>query len=145
VIRTLCGRTHPASCTMGTGSFPGVKSGQGVTLTPSPPSSAVVKKEYSYISTPPMGHTACTEPQCLYNGALYLSLTCSRTTITRYTVRYSHKPVPSISHPQIYFPVVYHSCSFPYYLVSASLFLKQFPSKILFLFPPSVITSMPLF
>jgi hypothetical protein len=27
---------HPASCTMGTGSFPGVKSGQGVTLTPHP-------------------------------------------------------------------------------------------------------------
>ena len=27
-------RTHPASCTMGTGSFPGVKSGRGVTLTP---------------------------------------------------------------------------------------------------------------
>jgi hypothetical protein len=25
---------HPASCTIGTGSFPGVKSGQGVTLTP---------------------------------------------------------------------------------------------------------------
>jgi len=24
---------HPASCTMGTGSFPGVKSGRGVTLT----------------------------------------------------------------------------------------------------------------
>ena len=36
---------HSASCTMGTGSFPGVKSGRGVTLTPSPPSSAVVKKE----------------------------------------------------------------------------------------------------
>ena len=35
---------HPASCTMDTGSFPGVKSGRGVTLTPSPPSSAVVKK-----------------------------------------------------------------------------------------------------
>ena len=28
--------THPASCTMGTGSFPGVKSGRGVTLTPHP-------------------------------------------------------------------------------------------------------------
>jgi len=28
--------THPASCTMGTGSFPGVKSGQGVLLTPHP-------------------------------------------------------------------------------------------------------------
>jgi hypothetical protein len=27
---------HPASCTMGTGSFPGVKSDRGVTLTPHP-------------------------------------------------------------------------------------------------------------
>jgi hypothetical protein len=27
---------HPASCTMGTGSFPGAKSGRGVTLTPHP-------------------------------------------------------------------------------------------------------------
>jgi hypothetical protein len=25
---------HPVSCTMGTGSFPGVESGRGVTLTP---------------------------------------------------------------------------------------------------------------
>jgi hypothetical protein len=29
-------RAHPASCTMGTGSFPGVKSSRGVTLTPHP-------------------------------------------------------------------------------------------------------------
>ena len=29
-------RAHPASCTIGTVSFPGVKSGQGVTLTPHP-------------------------------------------------------------------------------------------------------------
>jgi hypothetical protein len=28
--------THPTSCTMGTGSFPGVKSGLGLTLTPRP-------------------------------------------------------------------------------------------------------------
>jgi len=28
--------SHPVSCTMGTGSFPGVKSGQGVRLTPHP-------------------------------------------------------------------------------------------------------------
>jgi hypothetical protein len=28
--------SRPASCTMGTGSFPGVKSGRGVTLTPQP-------------------------------------------------------------------------------------------------------------
>jgi hypothetical protein len=27
---------YPASCTMGTGSFPGVESGRGVTLTPHP-------------------------------------------------------------------------------------------------------------
>jgi hypothetical protein len=27
---------HPAFCTMGTGYFPGVKSGRGVTLTPHP-------------------------------------------------------------------------------------------------------------
>jgi hypothetical protein len=27
---------HPASCTMGTGSFPGVECGRGVTLTPHP-------------------------------------------------------------------------------------------------------------
>jgi hypothetical protein len=33
----------------------------------------VVMKEYSYTSTPPMGRTACTEPQCLYKGALYLT------------------------------------------------------------------------
>jgi hypothetical protein len=31
-----CPGAHPASCTMGTGSFPGVKSGRGVTLTPHP-------------------------------------------------------------------------------------------------------------
>ena len=35
---------HPTSCTMGTGSFPGVKSGRGVTLTPHPISSAAVMK-----------------------------------------------------------------------------------------------------
>ena len=29
-------RPHPASRTMGTGSFPGVKNGQGMTLTPHP-------------------------------------------------------------------------------------------------------------
>jgi len=33
----------------------------------------MVKKEYSYTSTPPMGHRACTEPQCLYKGAPYAS------------------------------------------------------------------------
>jgi len=41
---------------------------------PLPPSSALVMKEQSYTSTPPMGRTACTETQCLYKSALYLYL-----------------------------------------------------------------------
>jgi len=32
----------------------------------------VVKKEYSYTSTPPMGRTHCAEPQCLYSRAIPL-------------------------------------------------------------------------
>ena len=63
---------HPASCKMGTRTFPGIKSGRGVKLTPHPLLVPLVMKEYSYTSTPPMGRTACTEPQCLYKGALYL-------------------------------------------------------------------------
>jgi hypothetical protein len=86
--------THPASYTMGTGSFSGVKRDQGVTLTPHPllvpwskksraiyiycpygPYSlyrASVPVQYSYTSTAPMGRTACTEPQCLYSTAIPL-------------------------------------------------------------------------
>ena len=105
---------HQASCTMGTGSFPGVNSGRGLTLTthllvpwsrksraiPLLPLWAVrpvqslsactvqlylyspygpyglyrasVPVQYSYTSTPPMGRTACTEPQCLYSTAIPL-------------------------------------------------------------------------
>ena len=37
--------THPASCTMGTGSFHGGKERPGRDADPSPPSSAVVMKE----------------------------------------------------------------------------------------------------
>jgi hypothetical protein len=36
-------------------------------------------KEQSYTSTPPMGRTACTEPQCLYKGDLYLDLLLQHT------------------------------------------------------------------
>ena len=52
--------------------FPGVNSGRGVTLTPHPLLVPLVMKEYSYKSTSPIGRTACTEPQCLYKGDLYL-------------------------------------------------------------------------
>ena len=50
--------------------FPGGKDRPGRDADPSLPSSAVVKKGQSYISTPPMGRTACAEPQCLYRGVL---------------------------------------------------------------------------
>jgi hypothetical protein len=63
---------HPASRTMGTESFSGVKSGRGVTLTPHPLLVPLVMKEYSYTSTPPMGCTTCTEHQCLYSRAILL-------------------------------------------------------------------------
>ena len=45
--------------------LPGVKVRLGRDADHSSPSSAVVKKEYSYASTAPVGRTACTEPQCL--------------------------------------------------------------------------------
>jgi hypothetical protein len=49
---------HPASGTMGTGSFPGInRPGRGADH-PSP-SSAEVENEYGYTSTPPLGHEAC--------------------------------------------------------------------------------------
>ena len=51
--------------------FPGGKERPGRDSDPSPPSSAVVMKEQSYTSSPPVGRKACTEPQCLYKGALY--------------------------------------------------------------------------
>ena len=64
---------HPAFCTMGTRSFPGVKSSRGVTLTPHPLLVPWSWKDRAIPLLPPMGRTACTEPQCLYKGALYLT------------------------------------------------------------------------
>ena len=55
--------------------FPGGKERPGRDADPSPRSSAVVKKEYSYISTPPIGCTVCTEPQCLYCTRLHTTFT----------------------------------------------------------------------
>ena len=36
--------------------------------------STTVNFNFTYTSTPPMSRTACTDPQCLYNGAIYLYL-----------------------------------------------------------------------
>jgi len=51
------GPPHPASCTMGTGSFPGVKGGWGVMLTPHP---LLVPWSRKSRATP-MGRTTCRE------------------------------------------------------------------------------------
>jgi hypothetical protein len=42
---------------------------------PSPPSSAVGQERVELYLYSPMGRAACTEPQCLYRGALYYSST----------------------------------------------------------------------
>jgi len=112
--------TYPASCTMGTGSSPGLKSGRGVTLTPQPflvpwsrkskaipllslwaysLHSASMPVQYSYTSTPPMGHTACTVPQCLYSRAIpLLSLWAYRLYSASVPVQYSYTSTPPMGH-----------------------------------------------
>jgi hypothetical protein len=62
----------PASCTMGTGSFPRVKRPERGADHP-PSSSAEVKKEWSYTSTPRLGLRVCYGvplPNLLYHSLL---------------------------------------------------------------------------
>jgi hypothetical protein len=71
--RPALGPTHPP--VQWVPSLPqGVKNGRAVTLTTHLLLVPLVMKEKSYASTPSMGRTACTEPQCLYKGALYLTV-----------------------------------------------------------------------
>jgi len=56
---------------MGTGSFLGVKSGRGVTLTPHPLLVPWSRKSRAIPLLPLCA--ACTEPQCLYKGAIYFT------------------------------------------------------------------------
>ena len=58
--------------------FPGGKEWPGMTLIPHPLLVPWSRKGQSYTSTPPMGRRTCTEPQCLYRGALYLYLLLMR-------------------------------------------------------------------
>jgi hypothetical protein len=61
---------HPAFCTMGTGSFLGAKR-PGRDADPSPTLVSRSWKGRAIPLFPLMDRTACTEPQCLYKGALY--------------------------------------------------------------------------
>jgi len=148
---------HSASCTMGTGSFPGVKNCWGVTLTPHPllvPWSrksraipllhlwavrpvqslsactvelylyspcgpyglyrASVPAQYSYTSTPPMGRTACTEPQCLYSIAIpllpYGPYSLYRASVP---VQYSYTSTPTMGRTACTEPQLLYSRAIP--------------------------------
>ena len=114
--------------------FPGGKERPGRDADPSPPSSALVMKEKSYTSSPPMGRTACTEPQCLYKGALYLYLTVEL---------YLYSPLWAVRHVQSLSACTRERFTFtlpfpPYYLsvVSLSFFLTSFLCMMSF-YPPA--------
>ena len=99
---------HPNSCSMAHGSFPGVKSGRGVTLTPHPllvPWSwkgRVIPLLPLWAVRPVQSLSAFTRvyftlPQCLYKGALYLYLSaCTRVhfTFTSVPVQECALPLP---------------------------------------------------
>ena len=83
---------HPASCTMGNGYFPGVKSGRGVTLTPHP---LLVPWSWNGRAIPLLPLWAVRPVQSLFNHLAACSFKlrsdlCSRThssnTITVFTV-----------------------------------------------------------
>jgi hypothetical protein len=63
---------HPATCAMGTGSFLEGKERPVSDADPSSLTSGVGRERVKLTSTPYMGRKDCTEPQCLYKGALYL-------------------------------------------------------------------------
>ena len=82
---------HPASCTMGTGSFPGVKFGRGVTLTPYPLSAVGHERVELYFYTP-------YGPYGLYRASLPVqgcSLTLPYSSETSAFCNFLHSTVPS--------------------------------------------------
>ena len=109
---------HPASCTMDTGSFPRVKSGRGVTLTPHPllvpwsresraiPLLPSVPVQYSYTSTP---LSTCTvqlylySPQCLYSTAIPL--------LPSLPVQYSYTSTPLSACTNVQFTFTFYLCT----------------------------------
>jgi len=86
---------HPASCTMNTGSYPGVKSGRYVTLNPHPLLVLWSRKGEDITQPPLVGHTVCIQPQCLYKCKLYLLplkiVSHKLYSITKYTLNHNLK------------------------------------------------------
>jgi hypothetical protein len=106
--------------------FPGDNERPGRDAEPSPPSSAVVMKGYSYTSTPPIGRTACTKLQCLYNGALY------RTACTEPQCLYNgalYRTACTEPH-SLYNDALYRTaCTEPQCLYNGALYLFTFTCK----------------
>ena len=94
---------YPASCTIGTGFFPGVKSCRGVTLTPHPLLVPFVMKEQSYTSTPlwavrPIQSlSACTRVNFTFSFPFSLRRKVTNLYFT-----------PTLSYP-LFFPVLLHT------------------------------------
>ena len=73
--------THPASCTMGNGSFLGVKSGRGRNADPSPPSSAVGHERVELYLYSPYGPYGLYRASVLVQGCMNLATCCHLKTI----------------------------------------------------------------
>ena len=116
-VRTGPG-AHLASCTMGIGSFPRVKSGRDVTLTLQPLLVPWSRKSRAIPLPPlPLGRTACTEPQCLYTGALFLTNTYDPSPLLVLWSRKSRAiPLPPPYEPYGLYraSVPVQGCTFPY-------------------------------
>ena len=109
---------HPASCTMGTGSLPGVKSGRGVTLTHHPflvpwsRKSILIPLLPLCAVRPVQSLSACTvelylySPQCLYSTAIPL--------LPSVPVQYSYTSTP---------PMCRTACTEPQCLYSRAILL----------------------
>jgi hypothetical protein len=76
---------HPASCTMGTGSFPGVKCGRGVTLTTHPLLAPRSWKSRAYTFTPVWATTGPVTGLLRLYFAFYICVYCCR-----WILKYSH-------------------------------------------------------
>ena len=75
---------------------------------------ASVPVQYSYTSTPPMGRTACTEPQCLYSRAIpLLPLWTVRSVQSSMPVQYSYTSTPPLDRTACTEPQCLYSIAIP--------------------------------
>jgi hypothetical protein len=111
---------HPASCTMGTGSFPGVKRGRGMTLTPHPLLVLWSRKGRAIPLLPPVGRMACVctvelylyspcGPYGLYRASVSVQGCIFLQQVCYFTITGTHRTCPQHHRPlyQIYQHLTY--------------------------------------